>query len=194
MANSTRVIPSCSAERCPDRSRSMRRSASRITFTGRWNLSRTVREAVWLFDIPAALLHGIRQPPLPHSGMNIDPDQCGCEGVAVANRRGEIVAAGRILVMEDGVSAGQMIGLILADTGCELIGPATSNVCAVDLIASHTPDAVLLDVTLGSVTSFPISELLTSLGIHWLQRFAGRRRNSDSPLIRWGNSVDRHRT
>ena len=58
-----------------------------------------------------------------------------------------------------------MIGLILIDAGYEVIGPAISNVCAVDLIASHTPDAAFLDVTLGSVTSFPVAELLTSLGI-----------------------------
>jgi DNA-binding response OmpR family regulator len=75
------------------------------------------------------------------------------------------VAEGKILVVEDGVSTGRMIGLILTDAGYDVIGPAMTNICAVDLIASHTPDAAFLDVTLGSVTSFPVAELLTSLGI-----------------------------
>ena len=75
------------------------------------------------------------------------------------------MAEGKILIVEDGVSTGRMIGLILTDAGYEVIGPAMTNICAVDLIASHTPDAAFLDVTLGSVTSFPVAELLTSLGI-----------------------------
>lgn len=78
---------------------------------------------------------------------------------------GGTVAEGKILVVEDGVSTGRMIGLILTDAGYEVIGPAISNMCAVDLIASNAPNAAFLDVTLGSVTSFPIAELLTSLGI-----------------------------
>jgi len=71
----------------------------------------------------------------------------------------------RILIVEDGLSAGWLISLILSDAGYNVVGPAVSNATALDLIASDAPNAAILDVTLGSVTSFPVAELLTSLGI-----------------------------
>jgi DNA-binding response OmpR family regulator len=74
------------------------------------------------------------------------------------------VTGGKIFIVEDGVAAGRLIAVILMDAGYEVIGPATTNGSAVDLIDSRSPDAVLLDINLGSNTSFPVAELLTSLG------------------------------
>ena len=75
------------------------------------------------------------------------------------------MATGKILIVEDALSSGRLIGLVLSDAGYDVIGPAVTNANAVDLIASDAPDAAFLDVRLGSVTSFPIAELLMSLGI-----------------------------
>ena len=74
------------------------------------------------------------------------------------------MAEGKILIVEDWVETGRLIAVILMEAGYEVIGPAATNGSAVDLINSRSPDATLLDVSLGSAKSFPIAELLTSLG------------------------------
>jgi AmiR/NasT family two-component response regulator len=45
-----------------------------------------------------------------------------------------------MLMVEDGIATGTLIAVILMDAGYEVIGPATTNGSAVDLIDARAPD------------------------------------------------------
>ena len=66
-----------------------------------------------------------------------------------------------VLVVEDEALIACDLQNILESNGCRVIGPAASLARAWDLIEQETPDLALLDVNLGSSTSFPLADVLT---------------------------------
>jgi two-component SAPR family response regulator len=67
----------------------------------------------------------------------------------------------RILVLEDDVIISLMMEDWLSDLACETVGPANSVAMALELIRSATPDAAILDLSLGTEnTSGAVADVL----------------------------------
>lgn len=72
----------------------------------------------------------------------------------------------KILVVEDDALIAMELGERLTDMGYEVLGPAHSIAEAEALLARETPDAALLDATLGNnVSSVPLGVLLQAKGV-----------------------------
>lgn len=92
----------------------------------------------------------------------------------------------RILVVEDERLLATLLADWLSELGHETIGPAGDVVSALTLIDTTSPDAAIIDVSLGSETGYPIAESLLKCGVPFVfatgygernlpPRFAGRR-------------------
>lgn len=67
----------------------------------------------------------------------------------------------RVLVVEDEVMIAMMVEDMLADLGCEVVGPAHTLAAALELARGDARiDAALLDVNLGGQPAFPIADAL----------------------------------
>jgi CheY-like chemotaxis protein len=71
----------------------------------------------------------------------------------------------RILVVEDSPVVGPVTVEILADLGCEVVGPAPNMAAARDLVENGGFDAALMDVHIRGERVFPLCELLLSRNI-----------------------------
>lgn len=85
----------------------------------------------------------------------------------------------RILVVEDEALIAAMMEEWLSELGCTTIGPAGSVAAAMALLDGTPPDGVILDVSLGRETSYPIADKLTTMGVP----FAFSTGHSDSALL-----------
>ncbi|MBZ9857349.1 response regulator [Mesorhizobium sp. CA13] len=74
----------------------------------------------------------------------------------------------RVLVVEDVFLIAMDLSDQLMESGCEVIGPASSVKQALEKIDSVPLDGAVLDVNLAGEQSFPIAELLASRGIPFL--------------------------
>lgn len=54
---------------------------------------------------------------------------------------------------------------MLADLGCEMVGPAARLAQALELVAAGMFDAAVLDVNLAGTKSFPVADALVARGI-----------------------------
>ncbi len=99
----------------------------------------------------------------------------------------DALRASRVLVVEDEALIAMQVESVLADAGCELVGPATGVAEAVGLVTAAAPQAALLDVNLGRERSYPVADLLAAGGVPFVfctgyagatelpERFAGAR-------------------
>jgi CheY-like chemotaxis protein len=71
----------------------------------------------------------------------------------------------RILVVEDSPVVGPFTADILADLGCEVIGPAPNMATARELAEAGAFDAALMDVHIRGERVFPLCELLDAKGV-----------------------------
>src|SRR5262249_19810249 len=71
----------------------------------------------------------------------------------------------RVLVVEDQTLLGIYIGDLLADLGCEAVGPFCSVATSVPTALKEPFDAALLDVYLADESVQPIAEILERRGI-----------------------------
>jgi len=74
----------------------------------------------------------------------------------------------RILLVEDDLLVSLFLSDLLADAGCEVIGPAATPAEAEQLAAEQTFDFAILDVSLLGGTSFKAAEILTSRRLPFL--------------------------
>lgn len=74
----------------------------------------------------------------------------------------------RVLIIEDEALIAMVYEDLLAEQGCESLGPAASVAQALALIAADPPDAALLDVNLDGEISGPVAERLHQEGIPFL--------------------------
>jgi CheY-like chemotaxis protein len=74
-------------------------------------------------------------------------------------------AGKRVLVVEDEMIVAMLIEDILAELGAEVVGPATRNARALELLAEGPVDAAILDVNLGSETTLLTARELRARGI-----------------------------
>jgi two-component SAPR family response regulator len=71
----------------------------------------------------------------------------------------------RVLIVEDEALIAMLIEDMLAEIGCEAVGPATRLDRALAMAATESLDLAVLDVNLGSEQSFPVAEMLQKRGI-----------------------------
>src|SRR5690348_9428474 len=74
----------------------------------------------------------------------------------------------RILVVEDNFLVADTICEILADRGCEVVGPAPSLERGWKLAREEALDGAVLDVNLSGEVSFPLAKALAERGIPFL--------------------------
>ncbi|WP_313344762.1 response regulator [Stenotrophomonas sp.] len=71
----------------------------------------------------------------------------------------------RILLVEDDSMISELAAQLLEDSNVQVIGPASTLAEAIELILTESVDGAILDVNLGSETSFPAAALLRKRGI-----------------------------
>lgn len=71
----------------------------------------------------------------------------------------------RVLVVEDEALVAMLVEDMLADMGCEVMGPAGSVKQALDLLAREEPQAAILDVNLGGEAIYPVADALMARGV-----------------------------
>lgn len=73
--------------------------------------------------------------------------------------------APRILVVEDEILLGMLIGDMLGDLGFEVVGPATRLEPAMTLARDVALDCAMLDINLNGEQSFAVADILRERGI-----------------------------
>lgn len=81
---------------------------------------------------------------------------------------GMSMAGKRILLVEDEALITMLIVDVLEDLGVTVIGPAETLAHALELAQDESIDAAILDVNLGSETSFPVASLLRARRVPYL--------------------------
>src|SRR5919107_4709261 len=72
----------------------------------------------------------------------------------------------RILVVEDSPVGGPFTAVLLAELGCEVVGPAPNMAAARELLESDEPiDAAMMDVHIRGERVFPLCEALAAKGV-----------------------------
>jgi DNA-binding response OmpR family regulator len=74
----------------------------------------------------------------------------------------------RVLIVEDEALIAMLLEDMLAEIGCEAVGPATRLDRALAIAEAESLDLAILDVNLGSVQSFPVADLLEKRGIPYV--------------------------
>ncbi|MFL6829342.1 MAG: response regulator [Sphingomicrobium sp.] len=71
----------------------------------------------------------------------------------------------RILLVEDSPVVGPFTADLLADLGCEVVGPAPNMAVARELVEGAGFDAAMMDVHIRGERVFPLCELLEAAGV-----------------------------
>src|SRR5215469_12275293 len=74
----------------------------------------------------------------------------------------------RILIVEDNFLVADTICEVLADRGCEVVGPVPSLERGWKLAQEEALDGAVLDVNLAGEASFPLADALAKRGIPFL--------------------------
>lgn len=106
-------------------------------------------------EVPASELEAMVQPVATEQPVKVDEEAV-------------VAQAARILIVEDEALIALELEQTVLDLGYEVIGPAASNDEALQLVASHRPDAALLDMNLGRETSERSAMELFRLGVPFL--------------------------
>ncbi len=75
------------------------------------------------------------------------------------------LAGRRVLVVEDEVMVSWVLEDMLADLGCEVVGPAARVDQAVAIVEAEAIDLAVLDVNLNGEKSYPVADALTVRGV-----------------------------
>jgi DNA-binding NtrC family response regulator len=78
---------------------------------------------------------------------------------------GDAIKGRRILVIEDSPVVAPFTADVLADLGCEVVGPAPNMAAARELIDDEQIDAAMVDVHIRGERSFPLCEALAAKGV-----------------------------
>lgn len=71
----------------------------------------------------------------------------------------------RVLVVEDNLLIAETLCDLLAECGCDVVGPAPDLPRGMALFEESQPDAALLDINLGETLSFPLAAVLEERGV-----------------------------
>jgi len=75
------------------------------------------------------------------------------------------LAGRRILIVEDEIIVSWLLQDMLADLGCEVVGPAARVDQSLAMIEVEALDAVLLDLNLNGEMSYPVADALVARGV-----------------------------
>jgi CheY-like chemotaxis protein len=75
------------------------------------------------------------------------------------------LAGRRILIIEDSPVVGPFTADLLADLGCEVVGPAPNMAAARELVEEGGFDGALMDIHIRGERVFPLCEMLESMGV-----------------------------
>jgi DNA-binding response OmpR family regulator len=70
-----------------------------------------------------------------------------------------------VLVVDDETLIGMLLGDMLEELGCEVVGPAMDLTSGLELARGESLDWAVLDLSLEGQPSFPIAEVLRSRGV-----------------------------
>lgn len=76
-----------------------------------------------------------------------------------------LLSGRRVLVIEDEMTVAMLLEDMLADLGCEIVGPAVRLDQALAMIDLEAIDAAVLDVNLNGTKSYPIADALVARGV-----------------------------
>ncbi len=76
-----------------------------------------------------------------------------------------VLSGRRILLVEDSPVVGPFTVDVLADLGCEVVGPAPTMASARKIIAEGVFDAALMDIHIRGERVFPLCEMLEALTV-----------------------------
>ena len=76
-----------------------------------------------------------------------------------------LLSGRRVLVVEDEIIVSWLLQDMLADLGCEVVGPAAGIDQALAMIETEALDAVLLDLNLNGQMSYPVADALVTRGV-----------------------------
>lgn len=71
----------------------------------------------------------------------------------------------RVLILEDEPLIAMLMEDWLADLGCEVVGPASTVAAGLKLAQTETIDCAILDVTIGTGTSYEVADALIAKGV-----------------------------
>lgn len=71
----------------------------------------------------------------------------------------------RVLVVEDEVMVSWILEDMLAELGCQVVGPAARVEQALAMVDAETMDLAVLDVNLNGQKSFPVADALVARGV-----------------------------
>lgn len=97
------------------------------------------------------------------AGRGPAPDPRGGSG-----RRPDILRNARILVVEDEFMVATLIEDRLLALGCDVVGPAADIEAALNLLATESLDAAVLDVNIAGRMVFPVADALADRGVPFL--------------------------
>lgn len=80
----------------------------------------------------------------------------------------ERLAGATVLVVEDNSIIALDLQMTLEAFGCRVLGPASSNVQALALLAHERPDAAVLDLHLADSLATPVTEALVARGVPFM--------------------------
>ena len=101
----------------------------------------------------------LTQMPIESAGLAAGADPTGNSTAAIE------LAGLRVLVIEDESLIGMLVGDLLDQLGCQMIGMVSGVDRALEMTAHVKIDLVLLDVDLGGEPSYPVAEALQARGI-----------------------------
>jgi CheY-like chemotaxis protein len=78
------------------------------------------------------------------------------------------LASRRILVVEDSPVVAEVLSEMLADLGCEVVGPMGNLGIALELAAAERLDAAVIDLNIRGGKVYPVARLLAQRGIPFL--------------------------
>lgn len=78
------------------------------------------------------------------------------------------LASRRIFVVEDSPVLAEVLSEMLADLGCEVVGPAANMAVALELAAAHPIDAAVIDLNIRGGKVYPVARTLSRRGIPFL--------------------------
>ena len=78
----------------------------------------------------------------------------------------DIFSGRRVLIMEDESLVAMLLETILADLGCDVVGPESNIEDGLNVASGTAPlDAALLDVNVAGQEIFPVAEALKARGV-----------------------------
>src|SRR3954453_8954378 len=80
----------------------------------------------------------------------------------------ERLAGATVLVVEDNSVVGLDLQLTLEAFGCRVLGPASSNEHALEVLAHQRPDAAVVDLHLTDGSATPVTEALAARGVPFM--------------------------